>query len=80
MVYLSALEKGWILAYAHIRGGNEKGHAWHKASTKMNKMKSIEDLISCATFLVSNGYTHPSLMCAWGASAGATILASVINM
>lgn len=79
IVYLSAIEKRWILAFAHIRGGNEKGHDWHQSATKLNKLRSIEDLLSCTQYLIAKGFTHPSLLSAMGSSAGATTLAAVVN-
>jgi protease II len=42
--YWAALENGWSLAYAHIRGGGEKGHSWHTAAIKSNKYKNWTDL------------------------------------
>ncbi|CAD8184063.1 unnamed protein product [Paramecium octaurelia] len=80
IVYLNALEKGWTLAYAHIRGGNERGQDWHRQAIQENKIKSIEDLLGCASYLIAEGYTHPSLLCGLGASAGATTLGAAINM
>lgn len=52
IVYLSALENGWGLAYAHVRGGNEKGWAWYKAALKEKKVITMKDFISCAEFLI----------------------------
>ena len=80
IVYLSALENDWIIAYAHVRGGNEKGWTWHKSAMKERKMNSFFDFISCAEFLVAEGYTHPSMMCAYGASAGGLLVGTVINL
>lgn len=80
IVNIAALENGWILAFAHVRGGNEKGWKWHKSACETNKVKSFSDFINCAEFLIAEGYTHPSLLCAYGASAGGLLVASVINM
>lgn len=63
-----------------MRGGNEKGQLWHKAAIKENKLKSVEDLIASAAHLVANGYTHPSLLCGLGSSAGGTLFGAAINM
>lgn len=52
IVYLAALECGWTLAYAHVRGGSEKGWAWYKAAVKEKKATSFKDFISCAEYLV----------------------------
>jgi len=75
----SLLERGWMIALAHVRGGGELGVRWHRDATRINKYKSVDDLISCAQYLIAEGYTHPSLLCASGESAGATILASAMN-
>lgn len=80
MNYLTALEEGWTLAFAHVRGGGERGQKWHEAGMKEKKVTAITDFISCAEFLVSEGYTHPSLMCGYGASAGALLIGAVMNM
>ncbi len=56
------------------------GHKWHSDAVKMNKINSIDDLISCAAHLIAKGYTHPTLLCGIGGSAGATILAAAVNM
>jgi oligopeptidase B len=47
---------------------------------KDTKTTAFTDFISCAEFLVADGYTHPSLMCAYGASAGGLLVGGVINM
>lgn len=77
---MSALEEGWILAFAHVRGGGEKGHQWHESAILDKKAISFYDFICCAEFLVAQGYTHPSLMCAYGSSAGAVLVGAVMNM
>lgn len=74
ITYLAALENDWIIAYAHVRGGNERGNIWHKQAIKHNKVVSYKDFVSCAEFLISEGYTHPSLLCAFGSSAGGTLV------
>ncbi|KRX02134.1 hypothetical protein PPERSA_06329 [Pseudocohnilembus persalinus] len=80
IVYLKALEENWILAYAHVRGGNERGWSWHKQAIKENKPVSYRDFVSVAEFLVAKKYTHPALMCAFGSSAGGTLVGSAINL
>lgn len=80
IVYLSALENHWVLAFAHVRGGNEKGWKWHESATKESKINSFHDFICCAEYLVAQGYTHPSLLCAYGASAGGLLVGAVMNM
>ena len=74
------MENDWILAYAHVRGGNEKGKQWHKQAMDVNKAKSFYDFIDCAEFLVAEGLTNPSLLCAYGSSAGGMLVASCANI
>ena len=75
IVYLSALENNWIIAYAHVRGGNEKGKEWHKNGMQNKKMNSFNDFIDCTEYLIAEKYTHPSLICVYGSSAGALLVA-----
>jgi prolyl oligopeptidase len=74
IVYLSALEDDWILAFAHVRGGNEKGSQWHRAAKKLNKVNSFLDFINCAEYLIAEGFTNPALLCAYGSSAGGLLV------
>lgn len=76
----SLLERNWIIAYAHIRGGSELGDAWHQSTLKTFKHRSVDDIISCCQFLTAENYTHPSLLCATSNSAGAGLLASTMNV
>lgn len=76
----SLLERDWVIAYAHIRGGSELGKEWHSAALKHHKHRSVQDIISCSDFLVAHQFTHPSLFCASSNSAGAGLLASSINL
>ena len=65
-----------ILRFCELkyRGGNEKGREWHKNGCKESKINSFRDLISCGEYLIAQGYTHPSLLCAYGSSAGGLLL------
>ena len=75
----SLQEHGWVIAYAHIRGGSELGSEWYSEALKEKKINSVKDLISCAEYLCATGWTHPSLLAAKASSAGATILAAAMN-
>ncbi len=66
--------KGGILAVAHVRGGGELGDAWHKAGMKATKPNTWKDLIACAGYLVSEGYTAPSHIAINSASAGGILV------
>ncbi len=78
--YSSLLQRGVILAYAHVRGGGEFGRIWHVGSKKQKKITSFKDLIACAEYLIDNGYSTPKKMGLQGASAGGTLAAGIINM
>ncbi len=67
---LAWLERGGILAFAHVRGGGEYGEAWHKAGQKGTKINTILDFISCAEFLIKYGFTSPNRLAIQGGSAG----------
>jgi len=77
---LTAVEKGWVVAMAHVRGGNEKGMKWHQAGKLKNKMNSVNDFISCTEHLIAKGFTHPNLLAAKGESAGGMLIAQVCNL
>lgn len=77
---LTAADKGWVVAMAHVRGGSENGIKWHEAGKLHNKFNSIYDFISCTEYLVANKYTHPNLLAARGESAGGMLVAAVCNL
>ena len=64
----------FVYLSSSIRGGNEKGSEWHKSGSRENKINSFRDFISSAEFLIAEGYTHPSLLCAFGSSAGGLLV------
>ena len=67
---LAWLERGGIIAYAHVRGGGEKGEAWHLAGQKQTKQHTIDDFVACARYLIGHGYTSPAHLAVRGTSAG----------
>jgi prolyl oligopeptidase len=67
---LAWLERGGIIAYAHVRGGGEYGEAWHRAGQKGTKENTILDFIACAEFLIRYGFTSPQRLAVQGTSAG----------
>ncbi|KAJ6357038.1 hypothetical protein OIU78_005014 [Salix suchowensis] len=76
---LSLLDRGWVLAFADVRGGG--GHSlWHKHGSGLNKCNSIHDFISCGNYLVSEGYAHKDRLGAIGFSAGGLLVGAAINM
>jgi oligopeptidase B len=77
---LSLVDRGFIYGIAHVRGGGEKGEAWHDAGRLGNKLTSITDFIAVAEHLIRSGLTGPGRIVASGASAGGTLVGAVANM
>ena len=81
IVNVSAMERGWIIAQAAVRGGGQRGISWHEDGKLDKKFNSFHDFISCAEFLISNRITHPNLLAAKGSSAGGLLVGhSCLNM
>lgn len=77
---LPYLDRGMIYCIAHIRGGGEMGRFWYEEQGKyLTKRNTFQDFISCAEYLVDNGYTKPSLLAAEGRSAGGLLIGNVVN-
>src|SRR6185312_4938284 len=75
---LAWLERGGILAYAHTRGGGERGEAWHEAGRGANKANAVGDFIACAEYLVAKGYTSASRLAASGSSGGGVLVGGAV--
>ena len=75
----SIANRGVVLAYAHVRGGSEKGEAWYKAGYKTTKPNTWKDFISCAEYLVQHGYTSPQKLGGTGTSAGGILISRAIT-
>ncbi|MES1166685.1 MAG: prolyl oligopeptidase family serine peptidase [Pseudomonadota bacterium] len=71
--------QGVVIAYAHPRGGSEKGEAWYKAGYKTTKPNTWKDFISCAEYLVKQGYTSPAKLGGTGTSAGGLLITRAIT-
>ena len=67
---LAWLERGGVLAFAHVRGGGEYGEDWHLGGKLLTKNHTWEDFIACGQYLVDNGYTLPTRLAGSGTSAG----------
>jgi prolyl oligopeptidase len=66
----SVANRGVVVAYAHVRGGSEKGEAWYRAGYKTTKPNTWKDFISAAEYLIAKGYTSPQHLTGRGTSAG----------
>ncbi|MBN2346933.1 MAG: S9 family peptidase, partial [Candidatus Aminicenantes bacterium] len=79
-VRLSLLDRGFIYAIAHVRGGQELGRKWYDDGKLFKKMNTFTDFISCAEHLVRRGYTSPEKLFASGGSAGGLLMGAVANL
>ncbi len=77
---LSLLDRGFIYAIAHIRGGKEKGWQWYEDGKMMNKMNTFNDYIDCAEFLINQKYTGADRLFGRGGSAGGLLMGVVYNL
>jgi oligopeptidase B len=77
---LSLLDRGFVYAVAHIRGGGEMGTNWHDQGRMMNKMNTFNDFIACAEHLIENKYTSKERLVIEGGSAGGLLMGVVTNL
>ncbi|WP_044404421.1 oligopeptidase B [Lacinutrix sp. Hel_I_90] len=77
---LSLLDRGFIYAVAHIRGGQEMGRDWYEDGKLLNKKNTFTDFIDCGEYLVKEGYTSSDHLYALGGSAGGLLMGAVVNM
>ncbi|MCH8068768.1 MAG: S9 family peptidase [Candidatus Marinimicrobia bacterium] len=77
---LSLIDRGFIYAIAHVRGGQEMGRQWYEDGKLLNKKNTFTDFIACAEHLVHEKYTSPENLFAMGGSAGGLLMGAVINM
>ena len=76
---LSLVDRGFIYAIAHIRGGEEKGRRWYKTGKLEHKNNTFRDFISCAEHLIKAGFTTKGNIVAQGGSAGGMLMGAVAN-
>ena len=77
---LSLLDRGFIFAIAHIRGGQEMGRQWYEDGKLLKKINTFSDFIDCGKYLVTQKYTSPQSLFAMGGSAGGLLMGAVLNM
>ncbi len=77
---LSLLDRGVVMAYAHIRGGGDLGKPWHDAGKMLAKRNTFTDFIACVEHLTASGYGDPAKVAIEGGSAGGLLMGAVVNM
>lgn len=77
---LSLLDRGFVFAIAHVRGGQEFGREWYEQGKLLNKKNTFTDFIDCAEHLLQTGYTSQEQLFAMGGSAGGLLVGVVANM
>lgn len=76
---LSLLNRGFVFAIAHVRGGEEMGRAWYENGKLLKKKNTFNDFIDCAKFLIQENYTSPAHLYAEGGSAGGLLMGAIAN-
>lgn len=77
---LSLLDRGFVFALAHIRGGQYLGRDWYEDGKMLHKKNTFTDFIDCSKYLIENNYTSASHLYAMGGSAGGLLMGAVANM
>jgi oligopeptidase B len=77
---LSLLDRGFIFAVAHTRGGSLMGREWYYDGRQLNKKNTFHDFIDVSRYLIEQGYTSPGHLYATGGSAGGLLMGAVVNM
>lgn len=77
---LSLLDRGFVYAIAHVRGGQEMGREWYENGKLLKKKNTFTDFINVGEHLVAKGYTSPKHLYALGGSAGGLLMGAIINM
>lgn len=76
---LSLLDRGYIFAIAHVRGGEYLGRKWYDTGKLLSKKNTFNDFIDCSRFLIEKGYTSSNHLYALGGSAGGLLVGAVVN-
>ncbi len=79
-VRLSLLDRGFVYAIAHIRGGEYLGRKWYEDGKLLSKKNTFTDFIDCSKFLINSNFTSPEHLYAMGGSAGGLLMGVVINL
>ena len=79
-IRLSLLDRGFVFAIAHVRGGEYLGRAWYENGRMLSKKNTFKDFISSSEFLIEKGYTSSEHLYAEGGSAGGLLMGAIMNM
>lgn len=79
-IRLSLLNRGFIYAIAHVRGGEYLGRQWYENGKLLSKLNTFHDFIDCSKYLIEQQYTSNKHLYAYGASAGGLLVGAVVNM
>jgi oligopeptidase B len=77
---ISLLDRGFVYAIAHIRGGEELGRTWYEDGKLLKKKNTFSDFICCAQYLIDQRYIAPKRVAIMGGSAGGLLMGAVMNM
>src|SRR3546814_14604711 len=77
---LSLLDRGFVFAIAHVRGGGEMGRPWYEDGQELTKTNTFTDFIACGEHLVAQSFTSPERLVARGGSAGGMLMGAVANL
>ena len=76
---ISLLDRGFVFAIAHIRGGQELGRNWYEQGKLMHKKNTFADFVACGKAMVERNYVAPDKLCGMGGSAGGLLIGAVMN-
>ena len=79
-IRLSLLNRGFIYALSHIRGGEYLGRPWYESGKLLKKKNTFTDFVDCSKFLIAEGYTSPEHLYAMGGSAGGLLMGAIVNI
>ncbi len=77
---LSLIDRGFVYAIAHVRGGQELGRQWYEDGRLLKKKNTFSDFIACAEYLIREQFTNPGKLFAMGRSAGGLLMGAITNM
>jgi oligopeptidase B len=78
--YFSLIDRGFVFAIAHIRGGQYLGREWYDDGKLYNKINTFTDFVDCSKFLIEENYTSPEHHYALGGSAGGLLMGAIVNL